>query len=87
MILQEYKLPGDKREMEVRSAVLFFLRGRTDIISVQRLSLQHRMWRLLVGGLYPSSLDTKVAQLLTADGSSRAVLDVGCGSGIWLIFS
>ncbi|KAJ6622906.1 S-adenosyl-L-methionine-dependent methyltransferase [Mycena sp. CBHHK59/15] len=52
---------------------------------MDRLALQHRMWRLLVDGLCPSELASKVDALLAARSSAPAVLDVGCGSGIWAI--
>ncbi|KAJ6526269.1 S-adenosyl-L-methionine-dependent methyltransferase [Mycena vulgaris] len=50
-----------------------------------RLSLQHRMWRLLIGGLYPASMEDKVQELFSGRDSSPAIMDVGCGSGIWAI--
>ncbi|KAJ7137904.1 S-adenosyl-L-methionine-dependent methyltransferase [Mycena epipterygia] len=48
-----------------------------------RLEVQHRMWRLLAGGLYPASAEDKIGELMAAN--NPAIMDVGCGSGIWAI--
>ncbi|KAF8892241.1 S-adenosyl-L-methionine-dependent methyltransferase [Infundibulicybe gibba] len=54
-----------------------------DNVEMQRLALQHQMWTLLIGGLYPQSFaDTIQNQLRN---SVASILDVGCGSGIWSI--
>ncbi|KZT25732.1 S-adenosyl-L-methionine-dependent methyltransferase [Neolentinus lepideus HHB14362 ss-1] len=57
-----------------------------DLSEMDRLALQHRMWKLLVGGLYPPELTEVVAQLLMPqEGSRPKVLDVGSGSGSWIV--
>ncbi|KAJ7137888.1 S-adenosyl-L-methionine-dependent methyltransferase [Mycena epipterygia] len=48
---------------------------------MNRLSMQHRMWRLLVGGLYPPVLSSTVDEALAAP--QPTILDAGCGSGDW----
>ncbi|TFK39829.1 S-adenosyl-L-methionine-dependent methyltransferase [Crucibulum laeve] len=52
---------------------------------MDRLDVQHRLWSLLIGGLYPPTLNTRVNELLSAGGATKSILDVGCGSGIWAI--
>ncbi|TFK49097.1 S-adenosyl-L-methionine-dependent methyltransferase [Heliocybe sulcata] len=69
-VSEVYKLPADLSEMDF----------------TKRLALQHRMWKLLVGGLYPPDLAEAVAQLLKREDDARPkVLDVGSGSGIWIV--
>ncbi|KAF9467170.1 S-adenosyl-L-methionine-dependent methyltransferase [Collybia nuda] len=53
----------------------------SDANEMDRLATQHRMWCLLIGGLYPRQLQTSIEDLLLDESSS--ILDVGCGSGIW----
>ncbi|KAI5121714.1 hypothetical protein M0805_002107 [Coniferiporia weirii] len=56
-----------------------------------RLTIQHRIWKLLIGGsgLYPSDVEEIVAGLLAPKSDSMdesvrpSVLDLGSGSGIW----
>jgi hypothetical protein len=50
---------------------------------LQRLSTQHRMWKLLVGGLYPPALQAPVAKAL--GGATPIILDAGCGSAAWFV--
>ncbi|KAJ7137914.1 S-adenosyl-L-methionine-dependent methyltransferase [Mycena epipterygia] len=50
---------------------------------MNRLSIQHRMWRLLVGGLYPPALVSTVDQALAVP--QPTILDAGCGSADWAI--
>ncbi|KAJ7772932.1 S-adenosyl-L-methionine-dependent methyltransferase [Mycena maculata] len=76
-----YRLPSDNTEMAVH--ISSDRRPRFDIW-IQRLSLQHRMWCVLFGGLNPPSLH-KINELLSAEDGSSAVLDVGCRSGIWAV--
>ena len=48
--------------------------------------MQHRIWVMLQGGLYPPETEDIVQTLLspTKDGSPRPrIVDVGSGSGIW----
>ncbi|KAF9454304.1 S-adenosyl-L-methionine-dependent methyltransferase [Macrolepiota fuliginosa MF-IS2] len=54
-----------------------------DVQELNRLDVQHRMWLLMVGGLYPSELSSVVERLMTS-GTPR-IMDVGCGSGIWAV--
>ncbi|KAH8113952.1 S-adenosyl-L-methionine-dependent methyltransferase [Phellopilus nigrolimitatus] len=60
----------------------------SDAVSQSRLTIQHRMWKLMLGGpgLYPPEVAQTVARLLAPRENKRpAVLDVGTGSGIWAI--
>ncbi|KAF8205519.1 hypothetical protein K438DRAFT_1817976, partial [Mycena galopus ATCC 62051] len=47
-----------------------------DRTEMERLSLQHRMWKLLVGGLYPLTLQATVEKAL--GGPQPTILDAGC---------
>ncbi|KAF9445848.1 S-adenosyl-L-methionine-dependent methyltransferase, partial [Macrolepiota fuliginosa MF-IS2] len=49
-----------------------------------RLDIQHQMWTLAVGDLYLPEFKDKVEQAMRFE-DKPAVLDVGCGSGIWSI--
>ena len=56
------------------------------LIRLQRLTLQHTIWRIAVGGLYPNLLEDVIVDLLSPrDGVTPAVLDLGSGSGIWCL--
>ncbi|KAF5387367.1 hypothetical protein D9757_005709 [Collybiopsis confluens] len=60
----------------------------TDVKEMDRLGIQHTLWSLLIGGLYPVSVSDRVESLLdaaTAREKPPVVLDVGCGSAIWSI--
>ncbi|KAF5362056.1 hypothetical protein D9756_002096 [Leucocoprinus leucothites] len=50
----------------------------------QRLDLQHLIWTKLIGGLYPSDLSIMIEQRLNLN-KGAAILDVGCGTGIWAL--
>ncbi|KAJ7436213.1 S-adenosyl-L-methionine-dependent methyltransferase [Mycena latifolia] len=50
---------------------------------MDRLSLQHRMWLLIVRGLYPPALESTVKQALNVP--QPTILDAGCGSADWAI--
>ncbi|KAH8110275.1 S-adenosyl-L-methionine-dependent methyltransferase [Phellopilus nigrolimitatus] len=55
---------------------------------MDRLSLQHRIWKLMVGGLYPKEAEDAVQRALRrGDGDSRQpmILDIGSGSGSWTV--
>ncbi|KAJ7633073.1 S-adenosyl-L-methionine-dependent methyltransferase [Roridomyces roridus] len=54
-----------------------------DEAEMQRLSIQHRMWQLMVGGLYPPEFEVAVGKAL--EGPEATALDAGCGSAIWCI--
>ncbi|KAJ7792452.1 hypothetical protein B0H14DRAFT_2931033 [Mycena olivaceomarginata] len=54
-----------------------FGRGKQKTL-LQRLTTQHRMWKLLIGGLYPPALQAPVAKAL--GGVTPIILDAGCGS-------
>ncbi|KAJ6622905.1 S-adenosyl-L-methionine-dependent methyltransferase [Mycena sp. CBHHK59/15] len=60
-------------------------RGMNTLSEQYRLPADSKEMDLISGGLYPSSLGSKVTELLSPAGPSRAILDVGCGSGIWAI--
>ena len=82
---QYYKLPADNREMNVRdaSSLHAFLQLT---FRCQRLSLQHRIWKLMVRGLYPAEADSDVRRALKqAETISKQpqILDIGSGSGVW----
>ncbi|KXN87435.1 3-demethylubiquinone-9 3-methyltransferase, partial [Leucoagaricus sp. SymC.cos] len=48
-----------------------------------RLDVQHRMWILMVGGLYPLELEPVVERLMST--TQPRIIDIGCGSGMWAI--
>ncbi|EIN08432.1 S-adenosyl-L-methionine-dependent methyltransferase [Punctularia strigosozonata HHB-11173 SS5] len=55
-----------------------------DVAEMDRLRLQHHMWKLLLGGLCPAPIRSTVEQKLEArEGYTPSVLDLGSGSGIW----
>ncbi|KAF5350210.1 hypothetical protein D9758_007848 [Tetrapyrgos nigripes] len=57
-----------------------------DLAEMDRLAVQHRMWTVMMGGLFPSAVASSVhAALSASDGCSPTIMDVGCGSGIWSI--
>ncbi|TDL22853.1 hypothetical protein BD410DRAFT_803254 [Rickenella mellea] len=57
-----------------------------DQVEMNRLELQHRMWVLMEGGLYPRELSSTVRHVLAPTAERRAaILDVGSGSGIWAV--
>ncbi|KAF5359987.1 hypothetical protein D9758_007582 [Tetrapyrgos nigripes] len=57
-----------------------------DLAEMDRLALQHRMWTLAIGGLYPPAITNSVHTALSpSDGHRPIIMDVGCGSGIWSI--
>ncbi|KAJ7850420.1 hypothetical protein B0H14DRAFT_3866608 [Mycena olivaceomarginata] len=53
-----------------------------DRAEMERLSIQHKMWTLLIGGLYPPSVKTIVEDQVLGK-SEPTILDAGCGSAIW----
>jgi len=55
-----------------------------DRAEMERLSIQHKMWTLLVGGLYPPSVKTIVEDRVLGK-SEPTILDAGCGSASWPI--
>ncbi|ESK85161.1 hypothetical protein Moror_3561 [Moniliophthora roreri MCA 2997] len=58
----------------------------TDLAEMDRLAIQHKMWCLLVDGLYPKHLTETVGKVLEPrEGRQTTIMDVGCGSGIWAI--
>ncbi|KAF8205532.1 hypothetical protein K438DRAFT_514408 [Mycena galopus ATCC 62051] len=58
----------------------------TDTEERERLSLQHKIWSILFGGLNPPELHDAInARMAVRAGPPPAVLDVGCGSGNWAI--
>ncbi|KAG7093634.1 hypothetical protein E1B28_007298 [Marasmius oreades] len=57
----------------------------TDYVEMDRLAVQHRMWCLLIEGLWPRSVTERVDSLLNTEGKQKTVMDIGCGSGIWAI--
>jgi len=56
-----------------------------DIQEMDRLTLQHRMWCLMMGNLCPVPIDQLQETLRSRVGNPPAVLDLGCGSGIWCV--
>ncbi|KZT41743.1 S-adenosyl-L-methionine-dependent methyltransferase [Sistotremastrum suecicum HHB10207 ss-3] len=66
-VKDDYFVPLDRRESDY-----------------ERLELQHQIWKILMKGPCPVS-DTELDELLRPQESnpSPAVLDIGCGSGIW----
>ncbi|KAF9266895.1 S-adenosyl-L-methionine-dependent methyltransferase [Marasmius fiardii PR-910] len=60
----------------------------TDFAEMDRLAVQHRMWSLMIGGLFPQSVAERVDSLLHNEGGDAhetTIVDVGCGSAIWAI--
>ena len=56
------------------------------LLDVQRLSLQHKIWKVLLDDLYPLEASLAVARALAIqNGRPRAILDLGSGSGIWYV--
>jgi tRNA G46 methylase TrmB len=55
----------------------------------KRLTLQHRLLRYTIGGLYPAEVKDAVENLLEpkSENTQPAVLDVGSGSGVWFVQS
>ena len=52
----------------------------------QRLDIQHQMWSIMEGGLYPRELEAAVQEALAPrDGHEPTILDIGSGSGIWCV--
>ncbi|KZT34774.1 S-adenosyl-L-methionine-dependent methyltransferase [Sistotremastrum suecicum HHB10207 ss-3] len=56
-----------------------------DIKEMDRLALQHQMWKLMMDGLTPVTADELDILLASTNGVQAAVLDLGCGSGSWCI--
>ncbi|THV02472.1 S-adenosyl-L-methionine-dependent methyltransferase [Dendrothele bispora CBS 962.96] len=55
-----------------------------DLIEMDRLALQHRMWCVMIGGLFPTHAADSIHTILAPSDNRRPVImDVGCGSGIW----
>ncbi|KAJ7633072.1 S-adenosyl-L-methionine-dependent methyltransferase [Roridomyces roridus] len=52
-----------------------------DRTEMERLSVQHRMWCMLAGGIYPPTLKSTLEEAL--EGPNAMILDAGCGSAIW----
>ncbi|KAL5514508.1 hypothetical protein ACEPAG_2597 [Sanghuangporus baumii] len=55
---------------------------------MDRLSLQHRIWKLMAGELYPKEAENAVQNALHRakdDLSPPMILDVGSGSGTWAV--
>ncbi|KAL5522734.1 hypothetical protein ACEPAG_8752 [Sanghuangporus baumii] len=78
------------RGMNVRSDVY---KLPADAEEHDRLTLQHRIWKLMLSGtgLYPPEVENAIQRLLRPDRSSSedgnaspTVLDLGSGSGIWV---
>ncbi|KDQ58655.1 hypothetical protein JAAARDRAFT_675427 [Jaapia argillacea MUCL 33604] len=57
-----------------------------DSVEMQRLAVQHRLWKLLELDLYPLEVASRVADVLrSSNGERPRVLDLGSGSGIWTV--
>ncbi|KAJ3933128.1 MAG: S-adenosyl-L-methionine-dependent methyltransferase [Lentinula lateritia] len=68
-------------DIDIRNAVY---KLPTDVKEMVRLGIQHSIWSLMIGGLFPVGVSDQVDQLLNdAQGRQGTVLDVGCGSAIW----
>ena len=80
-----YQLPADAEEMDVRYDDL-----SNDDWShkpSQRLSLQHRIVCLTMGGPCPVPVTELDHILKPRAGTGPRILDIGCGSGIWYVIS
>jgi methylase of polypeptide subunit release factors len=51
--------------------------------------MQHRIWTIIQGGLYPPEAEDIVQELLRPrkDGAQPQVVDIGSGSGIWFVLA
>ncbi|KAK0239141.1 S-adenosyl-L-methionine-dependent methyltransferase [Armillaria nabsnona] len=54
----------------------------TDVAEMNRLGLQHRLWFLMIGGLYPTFI-VDALQGIMRENVHPTVADIGCGSAIW----
>ncbi|KAK0438111.1 S-adenosyl-L-methionine-dependent methyltransferase [Armillaria borealis] len=54
----------------------------TDVAEMNRLGLQHRLWFLMIGGLYPTFI-VDALQGIMRESVHPTVADIGCGSAIW----
>ncbi|KAK0214767.1 hypothetical protein IW262DRAFT_240140 [Armillaria fumosa] len=54
----------------------------TDVLEMNRLGLQHRLWFLMIGGLYPTYI-ADALQGTMKENAHPTVADIGCGSAIW----
>ncbi|THH02955.1 hypothetical protein EW145_g6660 [Phellinidium pouzarii] len=54
---------------------------------MDRLSLQHRIWKLMADGLYPKEAEETVQKALRGNDGVRQpmILDIGSGSGSWAV--
>nr|AXF50748.1 SAM-dependent methyltransferase [Inonotus obliquus] len=55
---------------------------------MDRLSLQHRIWKLMADGLYPKEADAAIRRVLhrtKGDSNPPMILDIGSGSGTWAV--
>jgi len=68
--------PGDQSE-------IYFLAPNKEEFA--RLDHQHFLFKSLVGANYRGPVQDVLKSEDHADGRSRAILDLGCGSGIWAI--
>ncbi|KAJ3573288.1 hypothetical protein NP233_g2535 [Leucocoprinus birnbaumii] len=69
-------------EPDTRKEIYTFPKGGKD--EYERLETQHGLWATLLNGLYPQEVKSEVERKLK-DSHAPAILDVGCGSGIWSI--
>lgn len=58
-----------------------------DLEEHERLAIQHEMLKAALGGLYirQAALAVRRALAPRKDGDLNAVLDIGCGGGVWVI--
>ncbi|KAK0466997.1 S-adenosyl-L-methionine-dependent methyltransferase [Desarmillaria tabescens] len=54
----------------------------TDVAEMKRLGLQHRLWCLMIGGLYPTSI-ADALQNIMRENAHPTIADIGCGSAVW----
>ncbi|KZT41719.1 S-adenosyl-L-methionine-dependent methyltransferase [Sistotremastrum suecicum HHB10207 ss-3] len=78
--------PGDLRQLHGRgmNPISDAYTLPADFPEFDRLNLQHQIWKTVQRGLCPipkSDLDVLLAP--KANGAPSAILDLGCGSGIW----
>jgi len=55
-----------------------------DKVERDRLSMQHEIWRLCEGDLYPTEISDIVTEVLSTKGGRQpTIFDIGSGSGSW----
>ncbi|KAF7770256.1 hypothetical protein Agabi119p4_6230 [Agaricus bisporus var. burnettii] len=70
--------------VETKSSSVSYLLPKGGKTEFTRLDSQHRLWTLLVDGLYTPEIEEQIQQHM-GQAKNPAILDVGCGSAIWSV--